>query len=123
MSSTEVVFFQEEDGSVPALEWMDGLNPKARAKCFVLVERLQAEGHALRRPQADFLRDGIYELRIRLGNVHHRLLYFFHGRKAAVVSHGLTKEGRVPPDEIDRAIRRMLRFKANPERYSHRSRE
>lgn len=32
-------------------------------------------GHELRRPEADFLRDGIYELRTSLGVLHHRILY------------------------------------------------
>ena len=45
------------------------------------------KGHELRRPEADFLRDGIYELHISLGGVHQRILYFFHGGMAAVVSH------------------------------------
>ncbi|HTS78080.1 MAG TPA: type II toxin-antitoxin system RelE/ParE family toxin [Bryobacteraceae bacterium] len=54
-------------------------------------------GHELRRPESDFLRDGIYELRVSLGGVHHRILYFFHGATAAVVSHGLEKERVVPP--------------------------
>ena len=61
-------------------------------------------GHELRRPEADFLRDGIYELRVSLRAVQHRVLYFFHGAMAAVVSDGLVKE-RVPPKEIDRAVR------------------
>jgi hypothetical protein len=63
-------------------------------------------GHELRRPEADFLRDGIYELRVSLGGVHHRILYFFHGATAAVVSHGLVKERVVPSKEIDHAVER-----------------
>jgi phage-related protein len=71
-------------------------------------------GHELRRPEADFLRDGIYELRVSLQGVHHRILYFFHGPIAAVVSHGLVKERVVPAREIDRAVERKKRFEANP---------
>ena len=71
-------------------------------------------GHELRRPEADLLRDGIYELRVRLGSVNYRMLYFFHGRVAAVVSHGLTKEKAVPAGEIDGAIERKKRFEAAP---------
>jgi hypothetical protein len=72
------------------------------------LERLREMGHELRRPEADFLRDGIYELRVSLGGVHHRILYFFHGAIAAVVSHGLVKERVVPPKEIDHAGRGRL---------------
>jgi phage-related protein len=71
-------------------------------------------GHELRRPEADFLRDGIYELRVSLGGVHHRILYLFHGTMAAVVSHGLVKERVDPSKEIDHAVERKKRFEANP---------
>ncbi|MGA2275087.1 MAG: type II toxin-antitoxin system RelE/ParE family toxin [Bryobacteraceae bacterium] len=72
-----------------------------------------------RTASADFLRDGIYELRVSLGGVHHRILYFFHDAIAAVVSHGLVKERAVPPKEIDRAVERKKRFEANPARHTY----
>jgi hypothetical protein len=57
----DVVFYREDDGSVPILEWLDTLQPKALDKCRVRIERLKEAGHDLRRPEADFLRDGIYD--------------------------------------------------------------
>jgi phage-related protein len=83
------------------------------------MERLREMGHELRRPEADFLRDGIYELRVSLRGVHYRILYFFHGTVAAVVSHGLVKERAVPSKEIDRALERRKRFEASPRRYTY----
>ena len=118
MPPTEVMFFQEEDGSVPLLEWLDRLPAKAQAKCVARLKRLEDLGHELRRPEADYLRDGIHELRASLGGVHYRILYFFHGNIAAVVSHGITKEQRVPPREIERAINRKNRFTTDPARYT-----
>jgi phage-related protein len=50
--------------------------------------------------------------------VQYRILYFFHGSEAVVISHGLTKEGKVPGAEIERAIERMARFRANPPKHS-----
>jgi len=44
---------------------------------------------------------------------------FFHGRTAAVLSHGLVKEDRIPPGEIDRAIARKARFEADPEAHTY----
>jgi len=76
-------------------------------------------GHELRRPEADFLRDGIHELRISLQGAQHRVLYFFHGPAAAVISHGLVKERVVPPKEIDRAVERKRRFEANPSKHTY----
>src|SRR5436305_14706921 len=114
MPETRLVLFQEADGSVPLLDWLEELPDKIKDKCVVRLRRLAELGHQLRRPEADFLRDGIYELRIGYRGVNYRMLYFFHGAVAAVVSHGLVKERVVPPVEIERAIRRMKRFVAEP---------
>src|SRR4051794_35963411 len=83
MPRTEVVLYRDDDGSVPVLEWLDTLPLKARLKCLVRLERLRELGHELRRPEADYLRDGIYELRVGLGPVQYRLLYAFHMEEAA----------------------------------------
>ena len=69
--------------------------------------------------RSGFLRDGIYELRVSLGGVHHRILYFFHGAMAAVVSHGLVKERVVPSKEIDHAFEHKKRFEANPAKHTY----
>lgn len=119
MPRTHVVFYQEEDGRAPVLDWLDGLPPKALDKCRIKIERLREQGHELRRPEADLLRDGIYELRIGLQGVNYRILYFFHGRIAAVLAHALVKERAVPAREIDVAIRRRRKFELNPERHTY----
>lgn len=60
MPNVEVIFFQEEEGKSPALiEWLDDLSQKARLKCLARLKRLEDMGHELRRPEADYLRDGI----------------------------------------------------------------
>ena len=120
MPATEVLFYQEEDGAVPLIQWLEGLPAKALEKCLARLLRLEELGHELRRPEGYYLRDGIYELRASLQGVHYRLLYFFHGRTAAVVSHGIVKERAVPPTEIDLAVTRKKRFTANPKRHTFR---
>ena len=119
MPRTRVVLYREENGSCPFLEWFAKLPAKVQDKCYVRLERLREMGHELRRPEADFLRDGIYELRVSLQGVQYRILYFFHGEIAAVVSHSLIKERVVPPKEINRAITRKERFMANPQRHTY----
>src|SRR5258705_7169882 len=119
MPKTKVVFYKEEGGSVPILDWLDSLQKKALDKCRVRIERLEELGHELRRPEADLLRNGIYELRVGLQHVNYRMLYFFHGRTAAVISHGLVKEAEVPPKEIERAIERKRKFEKNPKAHTH----
>ena len=81
------------------------------------MERLRELGHELRPPEADLLRDGIYELRASVMGIHYRILCFFHGAVAAIVSHGIVKKRAVPPKEIDRALGRKKRFEANPAKH------
>jgi phage-related protein len=76
-------------------------------------------GHELRRPEADFLQDGIYELRARRGRVHFRLLYFFYGQNVAILAHALTKEGRVPEADLETAFRRKRELEENPKDHVH----
>ena len=102
-------------------EWLKDLrarNPKAYAKCVVRIRRLSELGHELRRPEADLLRDGIYELRARLGTVNYRTLYFFHGRNVAVLAHAITKENEIPTVEINRALERKRIFAASPDTHT-----
>lgn len=114
MPQTRVVFYRESNGTVPVLEWLETIPRPALVKCRVRLERLKELGHELRRPEADFLRDGIYELRVRSRRINYRILYFYHGNTAAVVSHGIIKERLVPAKEIDRAIELKQQFTANP---------
>ena len=119
MPRTKVVFYEADDGSVPFLDWFDDLQAKAQDKCRVRLQRLADLGHELRRPVANYLRDGIYELRVGHRSMNYRIIYFFHGRTAAIVSHGLAKERRVPPKEIDLAIRRKIEFERAQGRHTH----
>lgn len=121
MAQTEVFFFREpQDDSVPLLQWLEALPTKVQAKCTVRIDRLGELGHELRRPEADFLRDGIYELRASHQGVHYRMLYFFAGKAVVVVSHGLMKEREVPAREIDRAIQRQRLVEADFEKFTFR---
>lgn len=81
---------------------------------MVRIERLTALGHELRRPEADLLRDGIYELRVGWRGQNYRILFFFHGTAVAVLCSGFVKESVVPVAEIERAIARRATFLANP---------
>ena len=118
MPEVQVVFYAEQDGSAPVLDWLDGLPPKVRDKFIVRIERLADLGNELRRPEADLLRDGVYELRVGHMRVNYRLLYFFHGR-AAVLSHGLKKEAKVPPADIERTLARKRAFASAPQKHTY----
>ena len=118
MPGCEVLYYREGD-SVPVLDWLRAIPTKAQNKCLAYLAQLELQGHELRRPEADFLRDGVYELRVRHLRVNYRMLYFFSGQRA-VLAHGFTKEGAVPGIEIDRAIERRRRFERSPDKHTYR---
>jgi phage-related protein len=119
MPRIDVVLYQEGDGSLPpVVEFLDRLQHAARERCLARIELLATYGHELERPHSAPLEGGIHELRIRFYRVNYRLLYFFNGRTAAVVSHGIAKEKEVPKKEIKAAMTRMEKFKADPARHT-----
>jgi phage-related protein len=120
---TRVVFYQDEKGDALVLAWLKTLlkqDRKGYANCVARIQQLASTGHELRRPAADYLRDGVYELRAKHIQVQYRILYFFHGQNVAILAHALIKEGnQVPVTEIERAIRRKEQFEANPEAHTY----
>jgi phage-related protein len=121
MPPAEVRAYRDAKGNVPVKNWLDWLEshePKAYAKCLARILELADKGYEMRRPHADFLRDGIYELRASFSGVHYRILYFFYGKDAVALSHGITKEREVPNSDIDIAIARMKETKASPDKFT-----
>ena len=123
MPKTLILFYQEKEGRSPVVEWLNELkrtNRKGFAQCVGRIRQLHSTGHELRRPSADYLRDGIYELRAKHLKVQYRILYFFHGQNVAVLSHGIIKKGSaVPVHEIEQAIKRKEKFGENPEAHTY----
>jgi hypothetical protein len=91
----------------------------AYTRCVAVIDRLGAFGFELRRPTADYLEHGLYELRVRRGHVQLRMLYFFHGRNRAVLVSAFTKQAAIPAIELMRARVRMQQFHADPVRHTH----
>jgi phage-related protein len=120
LPKTTVVFYRDEGGSIPFLIWIRTLPEGARDACRARLLLLRYEGHTLRRPAAGYIGGGIWDLRAKSNRVQYRVLYFFHGQQAVVVSHGFMKHAaRVPQREIDLAVRRKLRYEANPQEHTH----
>jgi len=122
MPRTTVFFFQDADGRSPVVAWLESLRKsdvQAYVRCVAVIQRLGEAGYELRRPTADMLRDGIYELRAKKGHVNYRLLYFFHGRNVAIVAHALTKEDVVPAIDIERALARKRSYEASPDEHTY----
>lgn len=119
MPRTSIVIYQEKNGQVPLLMWLDGLPTKVQDKCIEKVERLEEKGYDLKRPHCDLLEQEIYELRARYQNVHYRILYTFVGRNIVLLSHGCTKEKRVPKRELNRAVRNRDNYAQDPKAHTY----
>ena len=119
MPPVAVLVYQEDDASAPLRDWLAGLPAESRDRCLARIDLLAERGHELRRPHAEYLAGtDLYELRVKVRNVQLRLLYFFDGRSAVVLSHGFAKEGKIPPAEIRLAMRHMENFRADPDRHT-----
>lgn len=122
MPPIQVLTYKDAEGGVPLHDWLreiGAVNRDAAARCRDLIRRLADQGHVLRRPSAAPLRDGIHELRARVGRVNYRILYFFNGRGIAVLTSGCMKKGQVDDADIDRAVRYRANFRASPERHTY----
>jgi hypothetical protein len=118
MPQTDITIYKDDDGSVPLIDWLRQQSEKVQIKCLAVIKELQERGYELRRPTADTLDRGIYELRTQYGTVNYRILYAFHGHNAVLLSHGCTKEKRVSEKEINKAVENLKKFRQDPNAHS-----
>ena len=83
-----IYFFVNEKGDSPVREFIESLPDKEQAKIAAYVSELKIQGHNLRRPLADYLGNGIYELRPK----DNRVFYFFFLKDNAVLVHAIRKK-------------------------------
>jgi len=127
MPKTTVLFYEDATGTAPVVRWLKKLrrdDVQGYDKCVAKIERLRDEGNDLRRPEADYIADGVHELRAKHGTKQYRILYFFHGQHVAVLVHAITKKVRViPRQELRRAKERRDTFQNNPRTHTHEQEE
>jgi phage-related protein len=87
-------------------EFLDGLSTQAD---LPYIERafdlLSAFGQNLKRPHVAYLRDGIWELRVKTRNGQFRLFHFYFDNQTIVFTHGYQKKtDKVADSEIKKAL-------------------
>ena len=85
---TEILFYQDTLGSVPATNWANSLPSAVRDQCKFKLDQLDEIGLLDYLPDAHYLRDGIHYLRIAHAGVLYRTFYFELSHRVFVVSHG-----------------------------------
>lgn len=94
-----------KNGDEPAKDFLLSLPPKMRAKMLRTIDLLARNGNELREPYSEPLRNGIMELRAKVGSDISRVLYFFVVGQRAILTHGFIKKtNKTPVAEIERAI-------------------
>ena len=101
MEEFEIEFFEKDDGTEPAKDFLMGLDAKMRAKMLRTIDLLATNGTDLRMPYSKSLEDGIFELRAKVGSNISRVLYFFFVGKKVILTNGFIKKTqRTPAREI-----------------------
>lgn len=109
----EVVFYQKENNTKPAADFIRGLEPKMKSKVLRQLKLLEEFGNELTEPYSKALKKGIFELRIKQGSNISRVLYFFYVGDRIIITNGFIKKTqKTPASEIETA----LKYKADYER-------
>lgn len=104
-----IYFYVDERGHRPVKEFIDSLPLREQAKILAYFVELKKQGHNLRRPMADYLGEGIYELRPK-GN---RIFYFFYLKNNAVLLHSLRKKtDKIPSADLHLCLKRRKQVEA-----------
>ena len=91
-----------------AVEFLDSLDVRFRAKSIRTVELLKMFGPSLAMPHSRKIvgKENLYELRVQLATDICRLFYFHQEGTIYIVTSGFVKKTqKTDPNEIDRAIR------------------
>lgn len=107
----KIKFYPTRRGNYPVRNFIQQMDKKSRAKIWRYIELLEKHGPNLLRPYADYVRDKIGELRIRLqvGNV--RIFYFFFLEGNLILLHAFKKKTpELPEREIEQAKKNMEDF-------------
>lgn len=104
MPTYQAIFYQKDDGSEPAKEFILSVDKKMRAKILKIIAMLQNNGTELRMPYSEYLEDGIFEIRAKVGTDISRVLYFFVvGHKIILTNGFIKKTQKTPKGEIEKA--------------------
>lgn len=96
--------FYEKGDEIPVKDFLDSLDKKMRAKFLMEIRLLDEKGNQLREPYSKALKDGIFELRAKVGSDISRVLYFFYYEGRIILTHGFIKKTqKTPQSEIEKA--------------------
>ena len=115
----EVEFYETKNGIQPVREFILSQEKKFIAKTLDMIQLLQDNGYQLREPYSKALEDGIFELRIKLGNNISRIMYFFYVDQHIILTNGFIKKTqKTPRNEIEKAKKYRADYMDRKESYN-----
>lgn len=93
----ELDFFEKDSKHCPTLEFIKEQSPLDQVRIERSFNLLVELGNDLRRPNVDYLEDGLYELRVRVVKKQYRFIFFYHNQRIIVITHGFLKKGSAVP--------------------------
>ena len=87
----EAEYYVTTTDKKPAKEFVASLPLKLKAKVFRDIELLEEFGSELREPYSKHLKEGVHELRVRLGKDQSRILYYFFRNQKIIMTNGFIK--------------------------------
>ena len=105
----DIYFYVDDRGQRPVRDFIDSLPLRDQAKVLAYCDELKKQGHNLRRPMADYLGEGIYELRPK----DNRIFYFFFLKDSAVLLHSLRKKtDKIRSGDLNLCLKRRQEVEA-----------
>ena len=88
-----LIRYYDKNEHSPVRDFLDGLRPKAAAKCLTYINLLAERGFSLPRNYIAKVRGDIWELRPQYGNIAHRFLFAWI-QSQFLIAHAFVKKGR-----------------------------
>ena len=106
-----IEYYVEDSGRVPVREFLLQLDPKTHGRFQWSVEQLRVHNVRAGYPLVRHVDGKLWELREESRTDIFRVLYFFFSGRRIIRLHGLAKKTRrLPPGEIEIALRRLKLF-------------
>ena len=99
-----LIFYRNISGKCLIEDFIEGLPDEDAKEVVASIAALRELGNKARRPLADYVENGIYELRARRLKKRFRVLYTFAGKRTILLLTGFVKKTKaVPAKEIKKA--------------------
>lgn len=105
----EIEFFKLDSGNVPFFKFLDSLSKIERTEVLAFIEELRvvkSNNELVPNKLSKYLRDGIFELRVKHQTRITRSLYFFMRDKKMIFTNEFNKKNeKTPNEEIEKALK------------------